>query len=395
MIRTTLVKTMICSVLTVGLAATATSCSNGDRPNSPVDTSPTSAVNPADRPVDAALSARLDAVIDSAVKKAGLPGALVGIWGPGGSYVGARGVADTATKAPMEPGFYSRIGSVTKTFTVTALLQLVDQGKIGLDDPIAKYVGGVTEGGRITLRQLAGMRSGLDPYTSNEQFVTDVLSNPEQSLTPEQLLAYTAGHPLHVEPGTDVEYSNTNLILLGMVIEKVTGRPLADVIGTGILTPLKLTHTVFPTANEFPEPHARGYTEQTLDGATADATDWNPSWGWAAGAMISTLDDLRVWVPALAKGDLLAPGTQHQRLETHSLDPQDPMSGYGLGLFNVHGWIGHNGSLPGYKTVAVYLPEKDTTLVVFVNTDIDGPSDLVSALMTPITEILSPENVYS
>lgn len=395
MIRSTLARTAICSALSVGLVVTAASCSNEDRSNSSVDTPHSSATEPTDRPVDASLAARLDAVIDAAVQDAGLPGALVGIWGPSGTYVGARGVSDTASRAPMKPDFHSRIGSATKTFTVTALLQLVDQGKIDLDDPISQYVDGVTEGNRITLRQLAGMRSGLDDYTTSEQFVTDILSNPEQSMSPKQLLSYIADHPLHLEPGTEVDYSNTNTILLGLVIEKVTGRQLNDVIDTEIVTPLNLTHTVFPVANEFPEPHARGYTDQTLDGTIADATDWNPSWGWAAGAMISTLDDLRIWVPALAKGDLLEPGTQHQRLQTNGLDPQDPTSGYGLGLFNNHGWIGHNGSLPGYKTVAVYLPENDTTLVVFVNTDIEGKIDLASGLMTPITKILSPEHVYS
>jgi D-alanyl-D-alanine carboxypeptidase len=124
------------------------------------------------------------------------------------------------------------------------------------------------------------------------------------------------------------------------------------------------------------------------------ATDWNPSWGGAAGAMISSLDDMRIWVPALAKGDLLADDTQKQRLHTEPLGEGDDNSGYGLGLFNSGGWIGHNGSLPGYKTVSVYLPEKDTTLVVFINTDIDGETDLTSALMVPITKLISPGNVY-
>ncbi|MGZ0142011.1 serine hydrolase domain-containing protein [Rhodococcus qingshengii] len=347
-----------------------------------------------DKIMDSTITDQLDSIVDAAVNSTGIPGAMVGIWGPAGNYVKVAGVSDTATKAPMETDFYHRIGSVTKTFTVTALLQLVDEGKIGLDDPISKYVDGVMEGDAISLRQLAGMRSGLVAYTTSEQFVMDVLSDPRRSFTSEELFGYVKDLPLQLRPGTTVDYSNTNTLLLGMVIEKVTGSTLSDVIDTKITTPLGMEHTSFPTTSAFPTPHAQGYTNQTLDESVTAATDWNPSWGGAAGAMISSLDDMRIWVPALAKGDPLADDTQKQRLQTVSLSEGDDSSGYGLGSFNSGGWIGHNGSLPGYKTVSVYLPEKDTTLVVFINTDIDGETDLTSALMVPITKLISPGNVY-
>ncbi|MDJ0111074.1 serine hydrolase domain-containing protein, partial [Rhodococcus erythropolis] len=234
----------------------------------------------------------------------------------------------------------------------------------------------------------------LVDYTTSEQFVMEYLSDPRRTFTPEELVGYVKDLPLQLRPGTTVDYSNTNTILLGMVIERVSGSKLSDVIDTKITTPLGMEHTSFPTTNAFPTPHAQGYTNQTLDETVTAATDWNPSWGGAAGAMISSLDDMRIWVPALAKGDLLTDDTQKQRLQTVNLSEGDDSSGYGLGLFNSGGWIGHNGSLPGYKTVSVYLPEKDTTLVVFINTDIDGETDLTSALMAPITKLISPDNVY-
>ncbi|UUE28706.1 beta-lactamase family protein (plasmid) [Rhodococcus qingshengii] len=386
--RTAVYAALCVSLLTV----TTVSCAHQDGATTATSAAPATAAP--DAPMAAALSASIDAVLDSAIKTSGIPGAIVGIWGPDGNYVRAAGVADTATKAPMETDFYQRIGSVTKTFTVTALLQLVDEGKIGLDDPISKYVDGVMEGDAISLRQLAGMRSGLVAYTTSEQFVMDVLSDPRRSFTSEELLGYVKDLPLQIRPGTTVDYSNTNTLLLGMVIEKVTGSTLSDVIDTKITTPLRMEHTSFPTTNAFPNPHAQGYTNQTLDESVTAATDWNPSWGGAAGAMISSLDDMRIWVPALAKGDLLTDDTQKQRLHTEPLGEGNDSSGYGLGLFNSGGWIGHNGSLPGYKTVSVYLPEKDTTLVVFINTDIDGETDLVSALMAPITTLISPNNIY-
>ena len=373
----------LCSAMVAGAVI---SCSTDKSTDNPTATS--------EKVMDSAVTDQLDSIIDAAVNSTGIPGAMVGIWGPDGNYVKVAGVSDTATKAPMETDFYHRIGSVTKTFTVTALLQLVDEGKIGLDDPISKYVDGVTEGDAISLRQLAGMRSGLVDYTTSEQFVMEYLSDPRRAFTPEELVGYVKDLPLQVRPGTTVDYSNTNTILLGMVIEKVSGSNLSEVIDTKIATPLGMEHTSFPTTDTFPNPHAQGYTNQTLDESVTAATDWNPSWGGAAGAMISSLDDMRIWVPALAKGDLLSDDTQKQRLQTVNLSEGDDSSGYGLGLFNSGGWIGHNGSLPGYKTVSVYLPEKDTTLVVFINTDIDGETDLTSALMVPITKLISPDHVY-
>lgn len=373
----------LCSAI---IAGAVISCSTDKSADNPTSTS--------DKVMDSAITGQLDSIIDAAVNSTGIPGAMVGIWGPNGNYVKVAGVADTATKAPMETDFYHRIGSVTKTFTVTALLQLVDEGKIGLDDPISQYVDGVMEGDAISLRHLAGMRSGLVDYTTSEQFVMEYLSDPRRAFTPEELVGYVKDLPLQLRPGTTVNYSNTNTVLLGMVIEKVSGSRLSDVIDTKIATPLGMEHTSFPMTNAFPTPHAQGYTNQTLDESVTAATDWNPSWGGAAGAMISSLDDMRIWVPALAKGDLLTDDTQKQRLQTVNLSEGDDSSGYGLGLFNSGGWIGHNGSLPGYKTVSVYLPEKDTTLVVFINTDIDGETDLTSALMVPITKLISPDNVY-
>ena len=188
--------------------------------------------------------------------------------------------------------------------------------------------------------------------------------------------------------------SNTNTVLLGLVAEKVSGQKLPDYIRDHILVPLGMDHTSFPTTNAFPEPHAQGST--TTTGAETTATDWNPSWGSAAGAMISTLDDMHIWAPALATGKLLGPEMQKQRLQTLSLPGQPAGDGYGLGIFNLGGWIGHNGSVPGYEGVAVYLPEKQMTLVILINTDIhyEG-SEPSSTLATAITKAITPEHIYT
>lgn len=341
-----------------------------------------------------AVAARLDAAVREVMRETKVPGVTVGLWAPGkGSYVKTFGVADKATGAPMRTGLHVRIGSETKTFTVTALLQQVDLGKAALDDPIGKYVKGVPNGDRITLRELAGMRSGLFNYSLDPDFINKLQADPEQNFTPQQLLDYSFKHPVQFQPDEKFDYCNTNLILLGLVVEKLTGRPLHEVIRQDVLEPAGLHRTLLPIGTEFPDPHAHGYSDQTASGRTEDVTDWNPSWGWAAGEMISDLQDLRSWARTLATGTLLKPATQAERLKTTPMDL--PGTGYGLGIFNVQGWIGHNGSLPGYEVLPVYLPEAQATMVLLLNTDsrTDGqePSTLLGQA---VTSIVSPDHVY-
>jgi D-alanyl-D-alanine carboxypeptidase len=382
------------AVAATALLLAVAGCANEPTTQQPSPPAASSAATAA--PMNDALAQRLDTAVNRAMTAVGAPGAIVGVWGPDGSYVRAFGVADKATGAPMKTDFYSRIGSETKTFTVTGVLQLAGQGKLGLDDPIAKYIDGVPEGDKITLRQLARMQSGLFNYSSSPAFQQAMFADPRQAFTPQELLNFAFAEPNVFPPGEGFQYCNTNTILLGLVVEKVGGQPLHDYIRDHILTPLGMSHTSFPTTNAFPEPHAQGYTMQTADGKEATATDWNPSWGWAAGAMISTLDDMHIWVPALATGKLLTPELQAQRLQTVGAPGLPPQDGYGVGIFNLGGWIGHNGSLPGYQTVAVYLPEKQTTMVILVNTDIehDG-SEPGTTLATAITKELTPDHIYT
>ncbi|MFG3281346.1 serine hydrolase domain-containing protein [Streptomyces sp. NPDC048111] len=340
------------------------------------------------------LTARLDKAIEDVRRQANIPGVVVGLWMPGkGSYVRATGVANTDTGRPMATDSFVRIGSETKTFTVTALLQLVDEHRVRLDDPIAEYIHGVPNGRQITLRHLAEMRSGLFPYSSDADFVHDLLSDPHRTFTPHEVLAYGFKHENTFAPGEEFQYSNSNLILLGLVVEKVTGHRLADVIHHRIVDPVGLRGTLMPHGAEFPQPHPHGYTDQTLSGETADSTHWNPSWAWAAGSMISNLEDLRRWAKVVATGELLSRETQAQRLKT--LPTGFPGTSYGLGILNANGWIGHNGSIPGYETVTVYLPAEKATMVIMINTDSTaGGAEPSTLLARAITGIITPDHVY-
>ena len=353
------------------------------------------------RDMTPALARRLDAVVRHVMREADVPGVTVGVWTPGHSdYVHSFGVANKATGRQMSPDLYMRIGSETKTFTVTAVLQLVDQGKVGLDDPVGTYLDGVPDGDRITVRDLAGMRSGLFDYSEDDGFLKALTSDPQRAFTPRQLLAYSFRHRVMFRPGEKFSYCNTNLILLGLLVEKESGQRLGDYLAQHVLAPAGLSHTLFPTGNEFPAPHAQGYTDQTANGKVEETAGWNPSWGWAAGAMISNLDDLRTWARTVATGvfpdgtAMVGPAVQKQRLTTPSTGVQG--AGYGLGIFDVQGWIGHNGSLPGYESLTVYLPSTRTTVVVLLNTDISYKGGIEPGTLfgQAITRVISPAHVF-
>lgn len=342
-------------------------------------------------------AAALDGAITRAMREARIPGAMIGIWSPQGEYVKAFGVADTATGAPMRTDFHSRIGSVTKTFTATAVLQLAGQHRLGLDDPISRHLDGVPGGEVITVRQLATMRSGLPDYLENPEFQKAVMTDPARGFTPAEMLAWAFAKPSEFTPGQRYQYSNTNYILLGLLIEKVTGQRLPDYLDQHIFGPLSLSHTSFPTGTQFPYPHAQGYTDALeAGGAPVDATNFGASYTWAAGAVISTLADMRIWLPALANGSLLTPDLQEQRLQSPPVSGLPDGIGYGIGVLLADGWIGHNGSVPGYQTVAIELPERSMTVVIMINTDITPPGEHQpsTALGKAITTVLTPDHVY-
>ena len=307
----------------------------------------------------------------AAVKLIAAPGAIVGVRTPEGTWTKAYGLADPATNTPMEVGMHTRIGSITKTFTVTLLLQLAEEGKVSLDDAIEKYIPGVPNGDRVTLRMLANMTSGVPSYTFSPKFADAYFAAPDKVITPDEVLAIGISEPAMFEPGADYFYSNTNLVLLGKVIEKVTGQPVADVFKSRIFDPLGLANTSAPgESSVLPEPYAHGFSMQ---GETAtpehptDATNWNPAWAYTAGELISDIDDLLTYGHALGTGQgLLSPATQAQRLTSF---PDVAAYSYGLGMGCQGGWVGHVGELPGYNSTLFHDTATDTTVAVQTNSD--------------------------
>ncbi len=319
--------------------------------------------------------ARLSAAVHRGFSAAAAPGVIVGVQTPKGRWVTAIGVANHRSNARMRASMHQRIGSVTKTFMGTLLMQLVGEHRLSLGDKVSKYIRGVPNGGTMTLREVADMTSGVASYTADPAFMKALYSAPGRRWRPGQLLAIGLRDSPVFAPGTAFQYSDSNYILLGLVIQKVEGRPLAAVLRKQIIHPLKLRQTSWPGASAaLPKPHAQGYTLQgQSSGRPADATGWNPSYAWAAGEMISSVSDLLVYGRALGTGKgLLRPTLQRERL--HSFHPKIPPESatlsYGIGLVNDRGWIGHTGQVPGYTTAVYYRPDIRTTVVVEANSDI-------------------------
>lgn len=327
-----------------------------------------------------ALQAKFQQVLDRNKAAFAFPGAQAGVWTAQGSWIGVTGSAASNGKAAPARGDHTRIGSISKTFTVMLMLQQVDRGLVSLDDPIGKYVKGLPNGDTATLRMLASMTSGIPSYTFDAGFQQKLFEHPDTVFSPQQLLDYVRGAKALYPAGTRVDYSNSNTVALGQVIEQVSGKSFAEALQNGILGPLGLAGTSFPgNSPALPVPHLDGITMQGQpEGKTANATNWNPSWGYSAGAMISTLDDLRCWAVTVGTGGaLVSDWLQRERMASvaSTVPPNSPAKAYALGFGVFDGWIGHTGELPGYNSSIQYDPKTGTTVVVMVNSDIPvGPA---------------------
>ncbi|MFJ9852293.1 serine hydrolase domain-containing protein [Streptomyces sp. NPDC101150] len=295
--------------------------------------------------------------LNTLVHTDGVPAALASVQGRGGrTRTYTAGVGDLATGAEVPRDGQVRIGSNTKTFTAVVVLQLVGEGRIGLDAPVDTYLPGLVrgdgiDGRRITVRQLLQQNSGLPNYSK-------YLSDDIRSYDPHELLDLALRHKADFTPGAKWAYSNTNYLVAGLIVQKVTGRPLAGEIDRSVIERIGLRHTYFPAPGELTirERHPRGYYQDSAGGPPVDATEWDPSWAWAAGQMVSTDSDLNRFFTELLAGRLL-PKAQLDLMRTTvpAGYPFPAGARYGLGIVSTPlscGGVywGHGGSMTGYET---------------------------------------------
>jgi D-alanyl-D-alanine carboxypeptidase len=344
--------------------------------------------NPALRPLN---KRALQKTVKSLAAELMVPGAVVVLKTPAGDFSFAYGTRTYRGSGAVSLADHIRVGSITKTWTGTVILQLVQEGKLKLDDPVSKYRRGVPNGRNITIGQLLDMRSGLYSYSETPELNQTMDSQPRKAWKPAELLALSFNQRPWFAPDNGFYYSNTNTILLGLIAEELDGKPLARIFQDRLFTPLGLKDTVFPAreSGSLPAPHPQGYmygtnTEtlyaQGLPAALqyearkgslkpSDVTDLNPSWIWAAGAGISTAGDLATWARALAGGNLL--GARLQRARLASTEAPDAgnldIARYGLAIAKYGGVYGHAGEVPGFSTFAGHDPVNHVTLVVWAN----------------------------
>jgi D-alanyl-D-alanine carboxypeptidase len=316
--------------------------------------------------------AKLKPLLQAKMQQLRIPGAIIYVDDPGQcSWTATLGLGNLASREPMQVKDHVRLGSITKSLTATVILQLVDQGKLRLDDPVSTYQPEVPNGAHITIRQLLTMTSGLFDYIEDEGLLREAFMgfDPYKVWQPKDLPPLAFKHKPYFAPGKGWHYSSTNTILLGLIIEQLTHLSAEQAFQRSIFGPLGLHQSRLPPLSSaaLPDPHAQGYmygTDLTGKGPTLNVTDWNPSWGWTAGSAISTLHDLQIWAKALATGQLLSAQMHKEQL---SFVNTGMGIEYGLGVFKINGFIGHNGQLPGFQSWMGYQPQKSATVIVLTN----------------------------
>jgi D-alanyl-D-alanine carboxypeptidase len=320
------------------------------------------------------------------IVESGITGITLRVHDERGEWVGSAGVSKLGETAKPPIDGRVRIGSNTKTFTATLVLQLVAEGKIALDTPAADYLPQFGLDRRITVRMLLQHTSGVFNFTGeyypDGTFVAGIpattagkewVDNRFKTYRPEELVELALSKPARFEPGTDWSYSNTNYVLARLLIEKVTGCSVAEEMQRLILGPLGLSDTVEPTTQtEIAEPHAHAYYRYEDEGEqkTVDVTRHNPSWISSGGDMISTTADLRTFISALMSGKLL-PAELLAEMSTPHPTPI-PNMGYGLGVFVQDTGLGgtvitHNGGIAGHAAMMFSTPDGSKTLTATLN----------------------------
>jgi D-alanyl-D-alanine carboxypeptidase len=330
----------------------------------------------------------LQAVVDSLARAHDVPGLVVAVRLAGEEpSVIASGRADLGSGRRMATNDRFRIGSITKPMVATVILQLADEGLLSLDDELARFLPGLLpDGGTITIRHLLNHTSGVADYIDHQGFIDAVLAEPSRAWTPRELIGLANAMPRSFPPGTDDrwEYSNTNYILLGLVAEEAAGQPIPQLLRERVFEPLDMTSTLFSTVTAMPVPFAQGYVDLIGLSDYAVGTLVSPTTAGAAGAVVSTAEDVLRFVEALAAGELVSEASHAARLTTVPASRMYLSASafeleYGLGVLAGEGWVGHDGAIPGYEAQAYANPAVGS-MVVLVNKSTDNFAALPIAI---------------
>lgn len=334
------------------------------------------------------------------ITAAGMPGSFAEVQSGHEQARAASGVADIDTGRPARPWFQHRIGSITKTFVATTILQLVGEARIDLDAAVTDYLPEY-DLSDVTVRMLLNHTSGIADFDTLV-FATpqDLLRNRHTTFTPQYLAGIGVDAPRNGPPGAPlVRYSNTNYVLAGLIIERVTGRPAAFEVSRRVIWRLGLFRTYFAGATEHIfGPHSQAYIPW-LDGELMDFSVYNMSWAWMVGDIVSTTDDVNRFFEALLTGKLLRPNELAEMKEVVAFDPARPaLGGYGLGILTTASpcgplW-GHDGVVFGHGTISLHLPDAARQVTVAENMThfaLPGPHPIREATNQLLVQALCPD----
>jgi D-alanyl-D-alanine carboxypeptidase len=312
----------------------------------------------------------------------GPPGAIALVQVGRRVTVTTAGVGNVATKAPIAAGDVVRIASISKAFNGAVALALVAKGKLSLSDTIAKRLPTLPASwGPVTLAELLHHTSGLADYIKSPAFIEVLKANPHAVLTPTQLISYVTDKAPRPTPGTKYHYSDTDNIVVGLMIEAVTGGTYEQALAQYVSTPLHLTLTTLPDTPDLTEPYVHGYEIDTGSPPMDISTFLNPGLAWASGGMLSTADDLNTFMRAYVQGTLTNPATRSRqfRFVPGSSGPPGPgTNAAGLAVFRYRtrcGTVyGHTGNFPGYTLFSAASSNGSRSVTVFVNEQLnDSP----------------------
>ena len=313
---------------------------------------------------DAAKTAeRVRSIVRETMRELDLRSAIVSV-NVGDTPLLSRAWGDSLTGQPATLDMHWRIGSIGIAYLTTALLQLQDQGVLSIDDKLSKWFPDYPRADDITLAMLANSTSGYAEYAKLDLF--PLYDDIHYQWSEDELIQISFKQGMDCEPGTCFSYSHVNFIILGQVMAKASGKPLADLIRTGILQPLGMHETRSDATLFIPPPVLHAFSTD-IDNTYQDSTGWSPSWTTAAGAvMTSTVPDVMRSAAAIATGQLISPNAYTQLLDprTASLSPWTPSQYYGLGIFVADGWIMQNPFFFGYSGVMAYRPAEKIAIAV-------------------------------
>ncbi len=338
------------------------------------------------------LRSKIDDIANEVLKTTGVPSASIAIVQGGKiAYVQAYGAAKLDPHTPATPQMRYSIGSISKQFTAAAILLLAEEGKLSLDDPVSKYVPGLTDGDKTTIRQLLSHTSGYQDFWPQD-YVPPLMLKP---ITANGIMDRWAKIPLDFQPGTKWQYSNTNYVIAGVIVEKVSGMPLLQFLSQRVFTPLGMTSVADTNLNKLPPTDPTGYFKYAL-GPSHPAPKEGRGWMFAAGELAMTAEDLAKWDISVIDQTVLKPAS-YREMETEVVLKNGVGTQYGLGVFvrntNGHRILEHGGEVSGFVAENIVMPDDNIAVVVLTNQDAsEAASDIGGQVRALLVNAANPSD---